>query len=485
VPKSQVLRGVAVACVLALIAGTSCAINPATGKRQLSLIGEGDESAMGKQYDAETLKEMSLYGSPDLQAYVQDLGKKLAAHSERPELAWTFRLVDDPTVNAFALPGGYIYITRGLMAHMGSEAELAGVVGHEIGHVTARHSVNQMSKQQLFSLGLGVGVVLSDTVAQLGQALSQGLQVMFLKFSRDDEREADQLGLRYLYRSGYDPRPMTEVYETLGAVSSLDTNERLPDWMATHPNPEDRRQRISQAIATLGPDFSGRTVARDEYLHRLDGMVYGEDPRQGYFDGVAFLHPALAFRFDGPAGWKGRNLRDVVVLQSPENDAALQLTLSDKTTPEGAAEAFFARQGVTRGPVGRSEIHGLPAVVGTFALASDGQQITGQAAFIQQTGRVYQLVGFATSQAWPARKQALEGTIRSFRPLTDPEALAAKPYTIEIEANDRAQTLAEFDKRHPSTIPIERLAVLNHAKPDTRLEPGRLVKRVVGGPGKH
>jgi predicted Zn-dependent protease len=277
---------------------------------------------------------------------------------------------------------------------------------------------------------------------------------------------------------------MADVYETLGAVSGLATSERLPDWMSTHPNPEDRRQRIAQAVAALGPDFAGRTVDRDAYLRRLDGMVYGDDPRQGYFDGTAFLHPALKFRFDGPEGFKGRNLRDLVVLQNQEGDAALQLTLSDKPTPEAAAEAFFARQGLTRGAVGRTQIHGLPAVVGTFGVASDSGQITGEAALIQHDGRVYQLVGFAKSQAWPARKPALQNAIRSFAPLTDAKQLAAKPYTIEVVANDRAQTLAQLNARQPSTIPIERLAVLNHVQPDTRLEAGRLIKRVVGGPEK-
>jgi len=186
----------------ALLTAAGCAINPATGKRQLSLIGESQEVAMGLEADGAIVAQMGLYGGDDLQDYVQGIGSKMAAVSERPQLDWTFRVVNDGAVNAFALPGGYIYITRGIMTHLNSEAELATVVGHEIGHVTARHSVNQMSKAQLTQMGLGVGMALSPELAQFGQYAETGLGLMFLKFGRDDERQSDDLGLRYMVKAG-------------------------------------------------------------------------------------------------------------------------------------------------------------------------------------------------------------------------------------------------------------------------------------------
>ncbi len=199
---------------------SGCSVNPATGKRQLSLIPESQEIAMGQQYDQQAAGSLGLYDDPELAAYVSALGKELAATSERPDLPWTFRVVDDPTVNAFALPGGYIYVTRGILAHLESEAELAGVVGHEIGHVTARHSVNQISKQQLAGLATMGAMIAKPELQQFGGLAETGLGLMFLKFGRDDERQSDDLGLRYLQRANYDPRPMADVMEMLDLVSS-------------------------------------------------------------------------------------------------------------------------------------------------------------------------------------------------------------------------------------------------------------------------
>ncbi len=297
----MIRRFAAIAVVCALCLG-GCAINPATGRKELSFYGEQQEVAMGREYDQETLRELTVYGTPEQQAWLQQLGASLSAKSERPGLQWTFRLVDDPAVNAFALPGGFIYITRGLMTHMNSEAELASVVGHEIGHVTARHSVNQMSKMQVAQLGFGLGMVLSSKIAEYGDVFQQALGLMFLKFSRDDERQADELGLRYIVRTGYDARLMPEVFAVLGAVGRLEGGGRLPDWQSTHPNPEDRRQRMTQAIAALPQNFSGAKVERDSYLARLDGMMFGENPAGGFLRGQRIPPPGHEVPLRHPPG---------------------------------------------------------------------------------------------------------------------------------------------------------------------------------------
>src|SRR6059058_5783318 len=198
---------------LAMLAGVGaggCAVNPATGSRQLMLISESQEIAMGRDYDKQVAASIGLYPDSGLQRYMQQFGARLAGSSERPNLPWSFRVVDDPVVNAFALPGGYIYVTRGILAHLNSEAELAGVVGHEIGHVTARHSASQMSKQQLAQLGLAVGAIASPELGRYAGLASQALGVLFLKYSRDNESQADDLGLRYLRRAAYDPREIAQ-----------------------------------------------------------------------------------------------------------------------------------------------------------------------------------------------------------------------------------------------------------------------------------
>src|SRR5437016_3363470 len=205
--------------VLAALGSAGCAVNPATGARQLMLISESQEIAMGRDYDQQVAASIGLYADTAWQRWIQQFGARLAASSERPNLPWTFHVVDDPVVNAFALPGGYIYVTRGILAHLNSEAELAGVVGHEIGHVTARHSVSQLSKQQLAQIGLAVGTIASPDFERFAGLASAGPGVLFLKYSRDAERQADDLGLRYMRRVNYDPREMPHVFEMLTRVS--------------------------------------------------------------------------------------------------------------------------------------------------------------------------------------------------------------------------------------------------------------------------
>src|SRR2546426_10236506 len=288
---------------LAMLAGVGaggCAVNPATGSRQLMLISESQEIAMGRDYDKQVAASIGLDPDSGLQRYMQQFGARLAATSERPNLPWSFRVVDDPVVNAFALPGGYIYVTRGILAHLNSEAELAGVVGHEIGHVTARHSVSQLSKQQLAQLGLAVGTIASPAFERYAGIASQALGVLFLKYSRDAESQADDLGLRYLRRGHYDPREMPHVFEMLDRVSQAQGGGRVPQWLATHPNPENRRGRIEQEIAAGPQSFAGTAVNREPYLQRLDGLGVGSNPREGDFKGSQFFHPQPRFPMTFP-----------------------------------------------------------------------------------------------------------------------------------------------------------------------------------------
>ena len=245
---------------------------------------------MGKAADQEAVAAYGLYPDPKVQAYVERLGKSLAAPSERPDLPWSFKVVDDPAVNAFALPGGYIYVTRGIMTHLRSEAELVAVLGHEIGHVTGRHSASQMSKQQLAMGGLIVGMAVKPELQRFGELAQQGLGLLFLKFGRDDENEADELGLRYMTREDYDPREMLEVFGVLDGVTRAEGGGgRMPDWLSTHPSPEqpdhadpgtDRRHR------GLGHD---RESPRVPPAARRDGLR--RQPAGGLLPGERLLPP--------------------------------------------------------------------------------------------------------------------------------------------------------------------------------------------------
>jgi predicted Zn-dependent protease len=459
----------------------SCSVNPATGKQQLAFYSEAEEIQLGLQADQEIVGSVGLYDDPELQAYVEDLGKKLAARSERPNLPWSFKVVDDPAVNAFALPGGYIYVTRGLLSHMASEAELSGVVGHEIGHVTARHGVNQASKQMLAMIGLGAVALIDEDLSHLAGAAGAGLGLLFLKYGRDDERQADDLGLRYMSRAGYDPREMPAVFNVLAGVQTVEGAGRLPNWLSTHPDPGARRERMQQALAELPGDFSTATVDRDGYLRRLDGLVFGENPREGFFQGNAFLHPEMRFRFEFPAGWNTSNEKVSVSAAAPAEDAFLQVSLAEAATPEAAAEAFFEEEGLSQGDAWDKGIHSLPATWSRFDYEDAESKLSGTVAFVKHNGNVFQLLAISTQGQWDSNRQALEGALASFARLDDPKALNVKPRRLRLVKLPQEMTLEEFDKKYPSVVKMELLALINHAQPGERLPAGTLIKRVVEG----
>ncbi|HYO16314.1 MAG TPA: M48 family metalloprotease [Thermoanaerobaculia bacterium] len=472
----------------ALLLFTGCSVNPATGRQQINFFNEAEEIEMGREADAEIVAQVGLYDDPELQAYVEDLGQSLAARSERPDLPWSFKVLDDPAINAFALPGGYVYVTRGILSHLESEAELAMVMGHEIGHVTARHGVNQMSKQMLAMAGLGVAALLSSEMDDLAGVAALGLSLVFLKYSRDDERQADELGLRYTERASFDLREGPKVFDLLDRASRVEGVGRLPNWLSTHPDPGARRSRLQEKVAALeasGTRFEGAAVNRDSYVQLLDGMTFGENPREGFFRGGEFLHPDLRFRFRFPEGWTTANEKTSVSGQSPGEDAMIQISLAEQDTVEAAAEAAFESEGLERLRSWRREIHGSPASWNRFRLdrGQGEEDLEGMAVFLTHEGKVFQLLALSTAGGWSRHEPTAETALASFGRLTDRSALDVQPRRLEIVSLPRAMTLEEFNRQYPSTVPLDTVALANHADPATRFAAGRLVKRVVGGKG--
>ncbi len=476
----------AVLLLAALSVAFACAINPATGQRQLALMSVQQEIQMGEQAHQEVLASMGPYDDAELQAYVDRIGQSLAAASERPDLPWTFTVIDDPSVNAFALPGGHIYLTRGILGHMRSEAEMVSVLGHEIGHVTARHSVERLSKAQLANLGLLAGMIVSPEVRQYGDLAQTGLGVLFLKFSRDDERQADDLGFRYMNRAGYDPHEMVEMFRVLDRVSARGGGGRLPDWLATHPNPEDRLERIERSIGAALPGRLGSTVEREAFLQRLDGVVFGPDPREGFFEGTTFHHPELAFTIRFPEGWTTQNRKDAVLGVSPEEDAVVALTLAQDeaggANPDRAIRSFFSETAVRSGASWRSSIGGFPAASRFFTVSREAEDLAGLVAFVRDDERLYRLIGYTAEGRVGRYRSALTTAVGSLERLRDRRYLDVQPRRIELVRLDREMTLREIDRRHPSTVELETLAIINHVEAEgATLPESTLYKRVVGG----
>ncbi|HYH81532.1 MAG TPA: M48 family metalloprotease [Longimicrobium sp.] len=471
----------------ALVAGNvvACAVNPVTGRNQLSLVSEAQEIQLGRQSAVQVSQQLGLVPDSALQAYVQRVGGTLAAASERPALPWTFRVVDDPTPNAFALPGGYIFVTRGLMAMMTSEAELASVLGHEIGHVTAKHQVTMISRSQLAQIGLGLGSVLAPQLQGLASAASTGLQLLFLRYSRDAERQADLLGFRYALGQQYDVREMAKVFQTLQRVEQAQAartgRSPVPTWAASHPGEEARIADVERRVAALAPGTPASRVEGPQYLNRLNGMLYGENPRQGFFQQNVFLHPDLRFSLTFPGGWQTQNLPQSVTGVSQRQDAMVQLTLVQQARgADEAARAFFSQQGVQAGQGGRTTVNGLPAVVVPFQAQTQQGVVAGMAAFIEHNGTVFHVLAYTPAQLYGQYQGLFRQVIGSFGPVSDPSVLNVRPTRVNVVRLPQAMTLAEFNRRYPSTIPIEELAIINQVPGATSTLPaGALAKRII------
>jgi predicted Zn-dependent protease len=463
-----------------MVALSACATNPATGGRMLSLVSESQEIEMGQQYKQIIPTQYGLYDDADLQAYVDSVGQALAAVSERPNLPWSFQIVDDPVINAFALPGGPIYLARGIMVHFNSEAEMASVLGHELGHITARHIVEALSRQQLAQIGLTAGMIAVPGIRPFGDVLGAGLGLMFLKYGRDDESQSDLLGHRYMTRLGYDPDAATDMFRILERQRAA-SGRSIPEWQSSHPDPGNRVADAKERAAADG--HPGGIVRRDEYLRRIDGLIYGEDPMQGYFEADRFLHPDLRFRLDFPAAWPRQNSVSAVTALSPDEDAVLQLTLAADMTPAEAAAEFFANESVRRTGSANRTINGLPAVMGSFSAATQGGTLEGLVLFIRHRDLTYQVIGYTSSSRFGQYSPVFEQSMESFAELTDRRLLDVEPKRIDIVQVSSAMTVETFGERYPSTISMDELLMLNGWTAGQRLEAGSLAKRVTGTGG--
>jgi predicted Zn-dependent protease len=476
--KARLAGGLIV--LLSFVFFPSCAVNPATGQRQLSFMSEGQEIQMGREAHPDIVATFGVYPDESLQEYVTELGNELAASSERPDLPWTFTVLDDPLINAFALPGGFIYVTRGIMAYFESEAELAGVLGHEIGHVTARHSVNQISRAQLAQLGLGVGMILAPELQDFAGLASTSLQLLFLKFGRDDEREADRLGVRYMGRVGYDPNQLSGVMAMLGRVSS-ESGGGPPEWLSTHPDPENREEAIREMAQDAPVAADPALVRKEQYLRRLDGMVFGQNPREGYFEGTHFYHPDLAFQIDFPTGWQTRNSRQAVGAGSPDGDAVMGLTLAEGASPSAALRAFLSQEGIEAGFVSDRAINGVPAAAADFRVNTQDGVVQGRAVFLEHAGTLLRFLGYGSSAGWRGKGSSIQASLESFRPLADEAILAVQPARLRIVTLGSATDLSTILVSEGAEERADVVRTLNRLDGNPTLPSGTILKIPVGG----
>jgi predicted Zn-dependent protease len=465
----------------------SCAVNPVTGKRQLMLMSEAQEIAMGEQYDPQVVSTFGLYEDEQLMSLIQAKGDEMGKISHRPNLQYHFRILDTPVINAFAVPGGYIYFTRGILTQFSNEAELMGVLGHEMGHITARHTVSQQSKQQLGQLLLIGGMIASEDFREFAGYAMQGMQLLFLKFSRDNEREADRLGVEYASRISYDGQKMADFFNVLNKMQMESSQGGIPTFLSTHPDPGDRYTTVTQLAGQWKDSlaYNNWQVNEDSYLQMIDGMVYGEDPRQGYVEGNAFYHPEMKFQFPVPAGWQLENSPLQVQMAPQDGNAMMVFTLARQDNLDEAAETTLSDLELNVLDSERTTVNGMPAISAVSEQVSQNQQTGEQQTikvmsyFIDYNNAIYVFHGVSTGTDFNSWFRTFESTMMNFNRLTNPAKLNVQPKRINVRRVQRASTLAQaLDSFGVPQSQMDDLALLNNMELTDRVQAGKLLKTI-------
>lgn len=496
--KQQARMLVTSVLIATMLTVTACqqVVNPATGERQLTTLSTEDEQRIGAEQHPRILVQYGgAYDEPELQAYVERIGNDLAAVSELPELEFTFTLLDSEIINAFALPGGYVYVSRGLLALAENEAELAGVIGHEIGHVTARHTAQRQTQATgagiLATLGtLGAAVLGGRAAADLAQQVAgTAAQGYVASFSRSQELEADQLGIRYLKRAGYDPNAMATFLSKLSRQSELERRlagvEGDPGaaFLASHPRTADR---VQAAVVEVGGGGTGR-LDREQHLAAIDGLIYGANPRAGLVDGRRFIHPDLGFTFEAPPGFRLQNTPNAVV----GRDQSGRLMVFELANPGGQSlDSYVSGDALARtgnvlnaevsAPrnVRRTEVNGLPAALASATVRKgQGSADIGLAA-IDAGERAYQFLFVSRGSMSAEEARGFAETVESFRRLSSSEAASFQPARIDVTTVGASDTKAALLSRFALDAADSRFDILNALALERGLTPGTQVKLV-------
>jgi predicted Zn-dependent protease len=469
-----------------------CATNPVTGRSEVSLMTAEREAALGRQEAVRVEREIGLVRDPALEAYVEAIGRRLALASPRRDVTYRFAVADMPEPNAFALPGGYVYVSRGLLAFANSEDELANVIGHEIGHVAARHvaqretralGVGILSALGTVAAGLTGGAEAAQLAAQLGQVAGAGL---IASYGRDQERQADDVGQHLAATSGWDPVAMGDFLATLQREDALRRGgrTRLPSFLDSHPLPAERAATTRSRAAALarGPAFS---VARDreEFLRRIEGIGIGPDPREGLFDGSRFLHAVLEFALDFPPGWETQNQKAAVAALAPREDAIVVL----EREPRGGDPREAARSWVQANRV--SVVDSGPTRIGGFAayrVLAEARSQRGATAldlrFVAHPRGTFRITGMTSPSRYRAYAAAFERTATSFRALAAAEREAIHGLRLRVVPAQAGEDLGALSRRAGNRWSLEETAVANGLATATRLAAGQLVKVAVAVP---
>lgn len=465
---------------------SGCTTNPATGQKQFTaLMSPSQENQIGAQEHEKVIKQFGLYKDQALQAYVNQVGQKVVANTERKDVQYKFFVVDSPIVNAFALPGGYIYLSRGLLALANNEAEMAGVLAHEAGHITGRHSAERYSRGVVTTLGASI---LSVAIGSDGasQALGVGTDLYLKSYSRGQESQSDSLGIRYLSRAGYHPYGMTGFLKSLNAdtmlESKIDGNGGDPaaSYFSTHPA---TAQRVSSTAQESGGYPQQGIINRDGYLNKIRGMIYGDSPDQGFAKGSSFYHPNMGFTFSVPQGFKIINQPAQVVALSPKQDALVIFDMAKNS--QGASPALYMRDGWMKDNEVRNiesiTINGMRAAAGSIEGRINGQAMNIQLVAIQWSPQDFMRFQIAIpTNVSGGMLDELKKTTYSFRRLSASEKQSLKPYKLELVRAGAGDSVGSLASRMAvKDYAQDRFRVLNGLDPNENVQAGTLYKVIV------
>ena len=484
----MILRVLSVLLVVVFLYGCVTDIVPATGERRYLGYTWHQETDIGKQASKEVTSLFGVYADTNLARYVTEVGNRVLAtsHLRRPganeevrATPVTFTVLDSPVINAMALSGGFIYVTRGMLAHLNNEDQLATVIAHEIGHVAARHAARQAWQQQI-----GQGLLLGGAVLSQGLGLpaqdvlnlgGMAAQLFLLRYSREDELEADKLGVEYATAAGYDSRDVIGLFQTLDRMQEKE-GQSMPSFLATHPNPGDRIQRIRE-LTTVARD--SRTPNPDtRYLRSIEGLVLGEDPRQGFVQDNVFYHPELGFRFPIPRGFKAVNQPSQVVMVEGQNRAMLGFTGTAENSAETAAAKFLNQRGLRVVERDSTRINGFRAVgILAEAQTQNGQIVALTTYFIEYRAKVYQFIGYAPQQLFGSFRGGFLQTIRGFAEIQDARILARQPVRLTLQRVFRSAPVRDLIPRTlPAPFTPEEIAILNEVNLNQEISSGKILK---------
>jgi predicted Zn-dependent protease len=460
-------------------------VNPVTGRREIILMSPEREAATGRVAAQQVASEIGLVEDRALADYVAAIGHQLALRSPRQDVAYTFHVVSMPEANAFALPGGYIYVSRGLLALTNSEDELANVMAHEVAHVAARHSAQRETRALGTGLLAMLGVIAagalgggeaSQAAAQMGQLAAAGL---IASYSRDQEREADQIGQRLAATAGYEPAAMAEFLRSLEREATMQLGKApRPSFFDSHPSTPERSSAAAGLARTLVRGKATPIAAtRGQFLGRLDGLLLGPDPREGVFQDAVFLHPELDFRVRLPSEWVLQNARQAVRALAPQGAALIELSgAGGGDDPRVAAERDLAQQGISVVDSGAVRIDSLRAYRARAVVATQQGSMGLDLTWVAHRGAVYRITGMAPETTFSRYSELFRRTAESFRPLTGEERTTIQERRLQLTAAREGESLEQLSARTANAWSVAQTVVMNGLVESTRLRSGQLIK---------